>query len=220
METLRKTISQNLSLTDNPTTLLLFVIHDWLAHITDASSELLAFDSSLGEQIIPSFGDRNSLNYKRYMRMAHQHPTLTILLYRHFLVEEAMREEVFVDQIQKPIHILMGSMYFHQVRFWDLPDKKPWDELFDTPKRINAIRQLRPRILALTREVANRSDESLYPIDRGHATLSSITLLYTLALIETILTFEQTVRPSPQIVNSLQAVQSTTQHLRGVLFHG
>lgn len=146
-------------------------------------------------------------------------PSLQTLLYRHYLFDALSNEEIFLTLEYPQLYILMGSMYYQDVRFTTLEDQSLWDKIEAQEPVINLLRIHRPLIQETAIHFANRMDVTDHRLDRDHALLSSHSLLYGLYLTRVQLIFEQTVRPDPKLEAVLDSLTHTLSKLKGVFFH-
>lgn len=216
---LKLSIENNLVKSQEPITLFLFVVHDWLAHITESEHKLIEYDSSLGMELSRyTSGELDSITqWRRKIRL--QNISLNLLMYRHLLVRQLLEDEIYQPIDTPLIYQLMDSLYYNSPRFSILDDHTAWDTIAQGKSVVNALRARRLDLRNIVIELANREDLTTYQIDVDHAVLSSFTLLYSLHILETMLDFELAIRPNQKVVTIQSNLTHTLDHLRGVFFH-
>lgn len=216
---LRTTLQNNLTSTADNQTLFFYTLHDWLAHLTDARSLLPEFSMSLGGQILYLARDE-SLLMQRWVRSTVCKPiSVPLLMYRHLILKSVFDVDILNKTNDPQFHLTLATTYYTQVRFSLLESDKLWDRLDTAPVLINALRANQPVIRDKIKGLANREDETIYRLDRDHALLSSVTLLYTLYAIQAILSYEHAVRPNAQVKAVSHSLQQAIAHIKGVFFH-
>jgi hypothetical protein len=216
---LRRTVRDNLSTIQEPISVLLFTIHDWLAYITYDDQILPEYTSSLGQEI-----DRNGLPQDAltsyWIKTIRVKPiSLKLLVYRHLLVGRLLEREIFTQGEDSLIYQLMASLQYQDPRFTTLEDDGVWDKISKDTIRINALRSKRVRLRQIHSDLTNRPDESDHRLEVDHAKLSSFALLYCLLIIEALLDYELAVRPNARVAAIRSAIIHTLDRLRGVFFH-
>lgn len=195
---------------------LLFVVHDWLAHITQRDAKLVEYGTSLGREIcrggchrtlIQSWTDKVISNSNETKRLA----------YRHHLFRSISRSEINNPPDVDSIHTLVGSMYYPNVRFSSSDLLNVWSYLSDTPPLINAMRELRPAIHFVGEQLAEREDVTDVRLDVDHGLLSSHSLMYGLYLVRLKVEFENLVVPDDRLSELIELLDNTLNALKGVL---
>lgn len=216
---LRSTLRNNIPQTRQPVSLLIFVLHDWLAHLTQSDSILIEYSTSLGQEIDSAANREHDIATRWLKHIRLQPPSLNVLMYRHSLIAHLLEEEVFTQGQSPLIYQLIGSLYYENPRFYTLEKETTWDRIQEADPKINTIRSQRVKLKKIHLSLANRIDISHCQLDVDHAMLSSFTTLYSLHIVEALLDYELSVRPNTQVQTIRSAISHTLNQLRGVFFH-
>lgn len=220
LDDLRVIIKAELQLTSlRKVTLLIFILYDWLAHLTRSSPLLVEYSSSLGQEIDSQTHDPQSLIQQWLNGIRLQPISLNQLAYRHYVMQRLLESEITLHEDQPLVHQLMGSMQYSDPQFATLDPDPCWDKVIRNTSRINGLRQQQPALRRVLRNLANRPDETSHRLQVDHAMLSSFTLLYTFHVVEALLDYELAIHADPSIDAIRSAIIHTLNHLRGVFFH-
>lgn len=215
----QKSIEENFVQSQETISLFLFVIHDWLAHLTDTDHKLIEYDSSLGLELFRYTSSESNVISQWRMKIRSQSISLNLLMYRHLLIRQLLESEIFQSTDTPLIYQLIDSLYYNNPRFATLDSNPIWVDIGCKSPVINTLRAKRLDLGGIVTELANRDDVTSCRVDVDHAILSSFTLLYILHLLEAMLEFELAIRPDEKVVTILSNLIHTLDHLRGVFFH-
>lgn len=199
--------------------LFFYIVHDFLSHLVDEQHKLPAYGSTLGMEIERLVGIDDVRTRADLQRVRLAPADLHVLMHRHFLVHRVLDRDIVTTPDAPSIYLLMGSLYYTDVRFSQISNHKAWGFISDAKSRINGLRSRQKILQSLAQDLANREDVLPHRLDVDHGVLSTFTLLCLLYILETILDYEIALRPTASVVLTRLCVRRTLDDLKGVIFH-
>jgi hypothetical protein len=201
------------------TLLFIYCFHDWLAYLTDQPTRLYLHDTSLYNVIKEKTAGLSSRYLQWLSETLGNTSSLKTLLYRHYMVDYVLSQEIFSRTSYSPWYLLVGSMLTNPSTFSPCPGKHCFDRLGHYPHLIDGLRQEQSVIRQVCHDLAMQDNEC-FPLVSDHAQLSALSLLYGLHLTRVILLYQQRISPTDYLSDVNQALFTTLTHLQGVLIHG
>lgn len=195
------------------------MFHDWLVSLTSGDYTLHQYDLSLDPLLREQLSSVDSKVVVWSDYVVNQTATLPTLVSRHYIARHVLSEDIQPYSTFYPVYLIMRTFLYTNVRFATLENGHVWRGIRQESIRINALRRTRAWIYAQCFDLAMREDVTEYRLDRDHALLSSLSLLYTLHLVHVILTFEDTIHPNQGVKNILVALEQALAYLEGVLLY-